>query len=214
MNLSELLLTIASSPWAFVVLATLLIVDGFFPLVPGETTVVILTSLGAAGLGPSPLAVLLVSIAATMVGDGVAFWIGRAVGTDRWGWMRRPRISRALTWAAGRIEKHPAAALIGAKFLPYARVAVTMTAGATGLSTRRYLPLSLAASSLYTGYHVLVASVAGAALAANPLAGVAVSLGVGALLSATIAAVQRLRSRRERGLSVDRPTRLPGDANA
>jgi membrane protein DedA with SNARE-associated domain len=195
MDFTALVLSVASSPGAIVVLAALLIVDGFFPLVPGETTVVALTALGAAGVGPHPLSVLCVAIVATMIGDGIAFVIGRRVGPARWRWMRRPAAARSFAWATRQIERRPAAVLIGAKFLPFARVAVTMTAGSCGLPVRRYLPLSLIGATIYTGYHVAVATVAGHTLSANPLLAVAASLGVGAVLSALIAGSQKVIAR-------------------
>ena len=195
MDFTALVLSIASTPAAFLVLAALLIIDGFFPLVPGETTVVALATLGAAGHGPHPLAVLAVATAATMIGDGIAFWIGRTVGAERWRWMRRPRARHAFAWAAVQLDRRPAAVLIGAKFLPVVRVAVTMTAGSSGLRLHRYLPLSFVSALLYTGYHVLIATVAGHTLAANPLLALAVSLGIGMLLGAVIAAVERVSGR-------------------
>lgn len=178
--------------------AALLIVDGFFPLVPGETTVVAVATLGASGHGPAPLAVLVVAIGATMIGDGIAFWIGRRVGPSRWAWMRRPKPARALLWAATHIEARPGLILVAAKFLPFARVAVTMTAGASALPVRRYLLMSFVAATLYSGYHVIVATTAGTLFAANPLLGLASSLGFGLVSAALIAGVRRLIRRRTR----------------
>ncbi|MCU1583766.1 MAG: DedA family protein [Microbacteriaceae bacterium] len=194
---THLVLTLVQSPWVFVVLAALLIVDGFFPLVPGETTVVALATLGASGHGPAPLAVLFVAIGATMVGDGIAFWIGRKVGPSRWAWMRRPKPARALLWAANHIEGRPGLILVVAKFLPFARVAVTMTAGASALPVRRYLLLSLVAASLYTVYHVTVATTAGTLLSAHPLIALASSVGFGLVSAALIAGLRRVMRRRK-----------------
>jgi membrane-associated protein len=179
-EVTHFLTTLAGSPWAYAVMAGILIIDGFFPFVPGETAVVTLAALGASGHGPVIWLVLVVAIAATMVGDGIAFLIGRTVGIERWSWMRRPRIARAFAWAAAGLVRRPAVFLMIAKFVPFARVAVTMTAGAGGLPVRRYLPISFAASTVYTSYHVGVALVAGTAFASTPL------LGVGAAIVAVI----------------------------
>ncbi|NEM90792.1 VTT domain-containing protein [Galbitalea soli] len=194
-SLTEFISVVAQSPWAFVLLAALLVVDGFFPFVPGETVVVALATLGAAGHGPSPVAVFLVATAATMVGDGIAFAIGRTVGIDRWAWMRHPRSVRALAWTAGSIERRPMLILVVAKYLPYARVAVTMTAGASDLRVRRYLTISLVASALYTGYHVIVAVTAGTLLARYPLLALAASIGFGLVTGLVTAGVRALRTR-------------------
>lgn len=189
---TDLVLTIVQSPWALAVVCALLIIDGFFPLVPGETSVVALATLGASGHGPAPLVVLLVAIGGTMIGDGIAFWIGRRVGPSRWAWMRRPKPARALAWAAAHIEGRPGRILVAAKFLPVARVAVTMTAGASDLPVRRYVLMSFVAGSLYSIYHVTVATTAGALLSSNPLIALASSLGFGVVSAALIAGLRRL----------------------
>ncbi len=174
--LTDFLTALASSPWAYLVMAGILVIDGFFPFVPGETGVVTLAALGAAGHGPQVWLVFVVAVVATMIGDAIAFLIGRRVGVDRWSWMRRPRVARAFAWAAAGLVRRPAVFLTIAKFVPYARVAVTMTAGAGCLPVRRYLPISFGASVVYTGYHVTVAVIAGTAFAGTPLLGAAVAI--------------------------------------
>ena len=191
--MTGLLAVVVHSPWVFVVLVVLLVVDCILPVVPAETTVVILATLGAAGAGPSVLSVLLVSIAATMLGDGLAFLIGRRIGLARWGWMRRPAIARAFGWAANRVARRPLSSLVIAKFIPFFRVAVTMSAGASPLRVRRYLAGSLVAAVIYTSYHVAIATFAGRTFAANPLVALAVSLGLTFVLGLLVELVRRVR---------------------
>ncbi|HEU0205575.1 MAG TPA: DedA family protein [Pseudolysinimonas sp.] len=202
-QLTATLDALAASPWAYVVMAGILIIDGFFPFVPGETGVVTLSALGATGHGPNVWIVLGVAVAATMIGDGVAFVIGRTIGLRRFSWMRRPRVERAFQWAAAGLVKRPTLFLMLAKFVPFARVAVTMTAGAGGLRVRRYLPISFAASTVYTSYHVTVAVLAGQAFAANPLIGVAVAIGIVIVLGVVFELVG-MRPRR-RTMAPDEP---------
>jgi membrane-associated protein len=192
---SDFLTALAGSPWAYAVMAGILIIDGFFPFVPGETGVVTLAALGASGHGPVVWIVLLVAIVATMLGDGIAFLIGRTVGIDRWAWMRRPRVARAFAWAAAGLLRRPTVFLMVAKFVPFARVAVTMTAGAGRLRVRRYLPISFVASAVYTSYHVVVAVVAGTAFASMPLLGAGVAI-VAVILFGVLFEVIGMRTRR------------------
>ncbi|HEY4270070.1 MAG TPA: VTT domain-containing protein, partial [Galbitalea sp.] len=179
-----------------------LVVDGFFPFVPGETAVVTLSTVaatsggvGAAGVGPL-VVVLSVAVAATMVGDALAFTIGRRIGIERWGWMRGRRMSAAFARASTGLRRRPGLYLVGAKFLPFVRVAVTMTAGASGLSVRRYLPRSLVASSIYTLYHVGIGAAAGTWLPISPLfaaiAAIATVFAVGAAIEGMSAARRKL----------------------
>ena len=196
---SLVVFALASSPWALLVMAGILVIDGFFPFVPGETAVVTLATLGATGHGPSPWAVLGVAVAATMAGDAIAFVIGRRLGTRRWAWMRRPRAAAAFAWASQGLLRRPALFLMAAKFVPFVRVAVTMTAGAGGLPVRSYLPISFAASTVYTAYHVLIALIAGATFAANPLLGALAGIVLVVLLGCVFELLGRAsRLRRER----------------
>jgi membrane-associated protein len=200
---------VAHSPWALAVMAGILIVDGFFPFVPGETAVVTLSTVAAAGAASDDgtggvtaaglarlLLVLGVAVAATMVGDALAFTIGRRIGIERWGWMRGRRMSAAFARASTGLRRRPGLYLIGAKFLPFVRVAVTMTAGASGLRVRRYLPRSLVASSVYTLYHVVIGVAAGTWLPISPLvaaiAAVATVFAVGFAIEGMSAARRKL----------------------
>jgi membrane protein DedA with SNARE-associated domain len=168
-SIENLLLAIGQTPWAYLVMAGILVVDGFFPFVPGETAVVTLSTLVAAGGGDRLWLVLLVAVAATMVGDAISFVIGRKLGVDRWAWMRRPRAAAMIARAADGLRKRPGLYLAGAKFVPFVRVLVTITAGASGLNVRRYLPRSFIASTIYTLYHVGVGAIAGFWFPINPL---------------------------------------------
>jgi membrane-associated protein len=174
--ITHIVLGIAGSPWAYLVLAALLIVDGFFPFVPGETLVVTLAVLSATAHGPNLWIVLGVAIVASTIGDAIAFSIGRRVGVSKWDWMRRRRVAAALAWAHRGFATRPATLMLTAKFVPVARVAVTMTAGATGFPVRRYLVLAVTASSIYTAFHVAVGLAAGSWLASSPLFAVAVGM--------------------------------------
>ena len=195
---ADLIFAVARSPWALVALVGLLVIDGFFPLVPGETMVVTLAALGASGHGLDPVIVLLVAIGATMVGDGIAFLIGRSIHPTRWVWMHGSKAQRGLRWASDRIEHNPGVILVGAKFLPFVRVAVTMTAGTSGLPVKKYLGFSLLAATIYTGYHVAVATTAGELFATNPFLGLAASITFGVLSTAVIGGIHRLVTRRRK----------------
>jgi membrane-associated protein len=177
-SIENIILAVGHTPWAYVVMAVILVIDGFFPFVPGETAVVTLSTLVAAGGGQFLWIVLLVAVAATMVGDAISFFTGRRVGLASWRWMRGPRMSAIFERASVGLNRRPGLYLVGAKFLPFVRVAVTMTAGASGLAVRRYLPRSFVASTIYTLYHVAVGAAAGFWFAGNPLVAALIAIAV------------------------------------
>jgi membrane-associated protein len=202
--LTHFVLAIAGSPWAYVVLAGLLIVDGFFPFVPGETLVVTLAVLSATAHGPNLWIVLGVAIVASTIGDAIAFAIGRRVGVSRWNWMRRRRVAAALAWAHRGFVRRPATLMLTAKFVPVARVAVTMTAGATGFPVRRYVVLAVTASAIYTAFHVTVGALAGSWMADTPLLAVGVGMASVFVLGFLIDTIARAvrNSGRQRAVAV------------
>lgn len=187
--IGHLIALAAASPWALALVALVLVIDGFFPFLPGETLVV-----AAAAAGANPWLLLAVSVAAALAGDLLAFHIGRRLGVDRWISAKRPRLSKAFLTARRRLATDPASILITAKFMPFVRVAVSMTAGASGMSRRRYVPLALASVGLYTGFHValgaLVGTAAGSVLG-NPLIALLVSVAVGFAVGAVIDLVRK-----------------------
>lgn len=188
----------AASPWALALMAAVLVVDGFFPFVPGEMLVVAVASAAAAG-GHHPLVVLAVAVPAALAGDLVAYHLGRRLGIERWASARHPRLARAFAHSRRRLEVSPASMLLTAKFLPFVRVAVTMTAGSTRMPLRRYVPLALAAVTLYTGFNLAVGALVGSAafgLLGNPLVGLIASLAVGLGAGLAVDALARRLHRR------------------
>ncbi|WP_052460490.1 DedA family protein [Microbacterium gorillae] len=199
---AHVLAGIGLSGWLPVVLFVLCLLDGFFPPVPSETAVMAALTLAlGAGANPAFIATLIAAAAVGAAsGDSVAYAIGRVCGTDRWRWQRRPRVRRALDWAAHQVSARPAILIIGARYIPIGRVAVNMTAGATRLPYRRFLPLSLIAGIMWAGMCWLLGTVISAWLGDQPviaaIVAVAVSLVLGAVIDGISRLVSHLRARR------------------
>lgn len=189
----------AASPWGLAVVALALIVDGFFPFVPGETLVVA-TASAAVAAGGSPWLVLAAAIPAALAGDLIAYRLGRRLGIERWATARHPRLARAFGYARRRLDENPGSILLTAKFIPFVRVAVSMTAGAGRMPLRRYLPLAVASVVLYTGFHVALGALVGSAafaLLGNPVVALLASVGVGLLTGVLVDRIgAAVRSRR------------------
>lgn len=198
---------IAGSPWLFPALFGLVVIDAFLVIVPSETAVVALGAL-AGSTGMPPLAILIpVAAVGAIVGDSLCFGIGRTVGVDRWRWQRGPRIARALARVQGAVLVRPAVLIFTARYIPFARIAVNLTAGAVGLRYRRFLPLSAAAGTAWAIYNVSVGLAVGAALRDNPVLAIVISvviaIGLGMLVD-TIAT--QISARRALGRAEGDPT--------
>lgn len=187
---TDLLTASLSSPWSLVLMSLLVVGDAFFVVVPGEVAV---TALGAIAVttGSPPLwAVVVCAAVAATVGDACCYLIGRSVGTQRWRWMRVPRVQQALAWARRRLDGGMATVLFTARFVPFARLAINLVAGASRIPPPRYLALVALAATGWALYQAAVGAAVAAILPGGPLVAVPVSIvlaiGLGALIDVCV----------------------------
>lgn len=197
----ELLTEIAHSPWALPLLFALVLGDAFLVVVPGEAAVTALGALAVSEGRPALAAIVLVAAAAALAGDGACYLVGRTIGLQRWRWMRAPRSQAAFAWARLRLERRAALVLFTARFIPFARLAVNLTAGATRLPAPRYLAVATLAALAWALYQALVGAVVATLVPGGPVAAVVVSVAVAVGLGLAVDAVlaRRLRARRSPG---------------
>ncbi|MFF2273120.1 DedA family protein [Agromyces sp. NPDC058136] len=167
---------LAASPWILAMLFALVVGDAFLVVLPSETLVVALGALAATTGEPSPALVIPVAAAGAMIGDGLCYLIGRRVGLDRWGWQRRGRVAAALAAARASVHRRTAVLVFTARYVPFARIAVNLAAGAGGVPLRRYLPLSAAAGLAWAGYNVAIGAAVGRVVGDSPLLAIAISV--------------------------------------
>ena len=194
----ELLTEVARSPWALVVLFALVLGDAFLVVIPGEAAVTALGALAVSQGGPAVSAVIVVAAVAALTGDAACYLVGRTVGLERWRWMRTRRVRAAFAWARARLERRAALVLFTARFIPFARLAVNLTAGATGVTAPRFLAIAALAALAWSAYQALIGAAIAAILPGGPVVAVVVSVALAVGIGLTIDAVlaRRLRSRR------------------
>ena len=197
--MGEMVLAFAASPWVLLALFVLCTVDGFFPPVPSESVVIALAATSAAGHGPPIAAVVVVAALGAFTGDLIAYRIGSRVPLERIPWMRGARARRVTARLGALLRRRGAALILGARYVPVGRVAVSMTAGTTGYPWRRFVAIAVLAAASWSGYSTLLGLGAGTVLAGNPLLAAAVGVVAGVLLGLLADVVaRRLQARRER----------------
>jgi membrane protein DedA with SNARE-associated domain len=183
---TDLLAEALTGPWSLVVMSLLVLGDAFFVVVPGEIAVTALGALAVTSGTPPLWTVIVCAAAAATVGDVCCYLIGRIVGTDRWRLMRAPRVQQALGWARRRLDGGTATVLFTARFVPFARLAINLVAGASRIHPPRYLVLVALAATGWALYQAAVGAAVAAILPGGPLIAVPVSivvaLGLGLLL--------------------------------
>ncbi|MDX2399937.1 DedA family protein [Microbacterium algeriense] len=195
--LNELIMQAIASPWLYLVLLSVTIIDGFFPPVPSETVLVAAAAV-ATSTGEGNLLLLgVVAAVGAAIGDNIAFWIGRRIGTERFAWMRRPRVAAAFAHAQRALDRRSATLILGARYIPVGRVAVNMTAGGLGFPWRRFLPLSLVAGLSWSAFSLMIGLLAGAWIKDQPLLSAGLGIVVALVIGVVIDRIAAARRRRE-----------------
>jgi membrane-associated protein len=188
---------LGGSPWLYPALFLLVVGDAFLVVLPSETVVVALAALAGATGSPQLGVLIPVAAAGAVVGDGLCYLIGRRIGVDRWAWQRRGRVARALARARSTVLQRPAVLIFTARYVPFARIAVNLSAGASGLPWRRFLPLSVAAGTGWAFYNTGVGLLFGAALPQQPVLAIVLSVVVAITLGLLIDFVVKRVSARD-----------------
>jgi membrane protein DedA with SNARE-associated domain len=178
--------SVVFSPWLYVVLFVLAAVDGFFPLVPSETSVITAGVFAAAG-DPSVVLVVVAAALGAFAGDQIAYAVGRRSGPRM---LRRARQGTRRGAAIGRAQRaldaRGGAIIVASRYFPGARTAVSMTAGAVGYEWRRFTTFGVAAAVTWATYAGLVGFLGGAAFERNVF--MAVLLGLAFAAAVTVMA--------------------------
>ncbi|TDC27965.1 DedA family protein [Micromonospora sp. 15K316] len=195
MDLLDLLHQTMSSPWVYLAIFAIAVLDGFFPIVPSETAVITAGVFAASGT-PNLPAVIVVAAAGALVGDHVSYAIGRAGGSrllDRLpvGGKRRAGVE----WARRGIALRGGLILTVTRYVPGGRTAVTLTMGAVGYPRRRFLAFDALAAGSWGLYSALVGYLGGLAFEQDPLRGLLLGLGLALTVTVLVEGVRVLRRR-------------------
>ena len=192
-ELTNALLSLATSPWALVVLFLCCYVDSIFPPVPSEAFVITMGALGVAGHGPSPVVVVLVAALGAFLGDRTAYAIGRRMPDRGPPFIGANRAARLQAWARRMLDERGATFILSARYIPVGRVAVNVTAGMVGYPARRFTAFAALASLLWAIYSTVIGASVGAALRDQPLVAVLVGVVGGLVIGMGVEAVLRRR---------------------
>ncbi|MDR6868653.1 membrane protein DedA with SNARE-associated domain [Microbacterium resistens] len=186
---------ILTGPWGLALMCLLVVGDAFFVVIPGEVAVTALGALAVSHGSPALWAVILGAAVAAFTGDVACYLIGRFVGTERWRWMRAPRVSAALGWARGRLDSGTATVLFTARFVPFARLAINLVAGASRIHPPRYLGLVALAATGWAAYQAAIGAVVATVIPGGPIVAIIVSVivavGIGLLIDVVVGRSRR-----------------------
>ena len=188
--------------WAYLVIVAMVVIDGMFPVVPAETSIIAGGALAAAG-HLSPVLVALVTWSGVMTGDLITHELtrrGRSSQLARWSRRRKPR--QALDWAASLLQRRGSMVVFGGRFIPLGRTATSLVTGFTVMPRRRYLP-PLAAGALLWSVYIVSLGYFGGQFVSNPLVSVGIGVGMSLTIGAISATVGRIRARRSASVHLE-----------
>lgn len=184
--INEAILHAAGQWWIFPILTIFCFIDGFVPILPSETLIVALGALSVTSGQPNMWFVMAAAAVGAIAGDNTAYLLGRHVGVERFRWMRRPKVQRALNWARYELDKRGAMLIFTARYIPVGRVAVNWIAGTTAYPRRRFVILDICASVTWVAYSAGVGILAGNWVHEHPLLGVGIAIAFAIVLGIVV----------------------------
>jgi membrane protein DedA with SNARE-associated domain len=183
------------SPWVYLALCAFAAIDAFFPVVPSESLVITAGVFAATG-EPNVFAVIGVAALGAFAGDHISYLAGRTAGV-RLIARAKPGSRKATAFAgAGRLlEERGGTILVVCRYIPGARTAITLTAGAVSYPLRSFSTFDGIAALSWATYSVLVGYIGGAAFEDDPFKGLALGLGLALTVSMLVEAIRHLRRR-------------------
>ncbi|WP_211877547.1 DedA family protein [Pseudarthrobacter albicanus] len=184
--INEAILHAAGQWWIYPTLLVFCFIDGFVPILPSETLIVALGALSLSSGQPNMWLVMAAGALGAIGGDNMAYLLGRHVGVERFRWMRKPKVQRAMHWARYELDKRGAMLIFTARYIPVGRVAVNWIAGTTGYPRRRFVILDICASITWVAYSAGIGIMAGTWVHEHPLLGVGIAIAFAIVLGIVI----------------------------
>ena len=151
----------SSSPWFYLIIFAIAVLDSVLPIVPSETLVII--GGVSAGLGNLwiPL-VIVVAAAGAFIGDNLSYLIGREASD--WVTRRQTRTDKGAARMAKIVEQvheRGGLLLITARFIPGGRTALTLSCGVTKQPRRWFIGWAAVAAVIWGNYAALLGFIGG-----------------------------------------------------
>ncbi|MFC7373649.1 MULTISPECIES: VTT domain-containing protein [unclassified Brachybacterium] len=185
-QIEEWILAVADAWWVHLVVYAFAALDGFFPTVPSESTIVTLSSLWASSGRPSIILIGLAAWLGAWSGDNLGYLLGNKVGWERFRFLREGKGRRAVDAADRGLQRRALLFLMTARYIPFGRTAVNLVAGAVHYPHRKFWPRSLLSTFVWAVYSCAIGVVAGSWFEDNHLMAITVALVAAGVLALVV----------------------------
>ena len=195
-RITELVEHAVGSPWVYLALFAFAALDAFFPIVPSESLVISAGVFAAAG-EPDLVPIILAAAAGAFLGDHISYFIGRTAGKRIFA-RAKPGTKKAAAFkrAHNLLESRGGVIIVVCRYIPGARTAITLTAGAALYELRKFSFFDAIAALSWATYSAMVGYIGGEAFEEDPLKGLGLGLGIALGVSALVEVIRHLRARR------------------
>ena len=194
-SITELVEGAMSSPWVYLALCAFAAIDAFFPVVPSESLVISAGVFAATG-EPNLFAVIGVAALGAFAGDHVSYFVGRTAGARLLERAKPGSKKAAALERGGRLlSDRGGTIIIVCRYIPGARTAITLSAGALDYTLRKFSFFDGIAALSWGTYSALVGYIGGAAFEEDPLKGLGLGLGLALTVTFTVELIRHLRRR-------------------
>ena len=186
---------VSGSPWTYAFLFVIAALDVIIPLVPSETSVILAGVLASTG-DLNLVLVILFAAGGAILGDNIAYWIGRKVGhriVDRWFKGER---RKQVDWAHKQVQERGGYLIIIGRFIPGGRTAVTLSCGMLEMPWRRFITFDVVAGLVWGTYAAMLGYVGGRTFEENPFKGFILAFVVALGIAGVIEAYRWFKRRR------------------
>jgi membrane-associated protein len=183
---------VSGSPWTYAFLFGIAALDVIFPLVPSETSVILGGVLAATG-DLSLFGVILCAAGGAILGDNIAYVIGRTAGHRVAARFFTGERQKRLDWAEKQIQERGGYLIIVARFIPAGRTVVTLACGLLEMRWHRFIAFDIAAGVLWASYAALLGYVGGRTFERNPLYGFLIAFAVALAITGGVELFRRIR---------------------
>lgn len=189
----------SSSPWFYVIIYVIAVLDSVLPIVPSETLVII----GGVSAGLGDLSIVLVILAAGLgafTGDNMSYLIGRRASvTVTRRYERTEKGKKRLDTVIHQIHERGGLLLITARFIPGGRTILTLSCGITRQDRKWYATWIGIAATIWALYASLLGFIGGKTFEENHtlafIVAFATAVSVTIVIEVVRAGIKRLRRR-------------------
>jgi membrane protein DedA with SNARE-associated domain len=192
----ETLTDVSTSPWFYLIIFSVALLDSVVPIVPSESMVIV--GGVAAGLGDLQIPlVIVIAAAGAFLGDNMSYLIGRRASAfiDR-RYRRTEKGANRLDWAHSQLEERGGPLLITARFIPGGRTLLTLTCGVTHQDQRWFAKWVGVAAVIWASYASLLGFIGGKTFEDNHALAFGVAFGMALAATGLIELVRHFRKRK------------------